>query len=288
MANRAASIHARLLNAARTSGEDFNRLLDRFAIERWLYRLSQSDAREQFCLKGAQLFRVWLDDAPRPTRDADFLAEGEQDLDGLRTLVQMISRVTVDDGMEFDAESVTIEEIREEASYGGVRARFIGHLGKARLTLQLDFGFGDVITPGAALAEFPTVLSDLPAPHLKTYPRETAFAEKLDAIAHYGMTNSRMKDYFDLYTLAGEGAIDAPTLGKAIAATFRRRGTPLPDGLPVGLTQDFASDAAKRTQWRAFVEKSRLTAPPLEVVVDLIATFSDGPFAMARTRQRNS
>lgn len=287
-ANRAASIHARLLNAAHASGEDFNRLVNRYAVERWLYRLSESDLCEQFCLKGAQLFLIWLGDLPRPTRDADFLARGSWTPDTLRAAVQAVCGIDADDGVSFDGASVTVQEIREEASYGGLRARCQGRLGNARLTVQLDFGFGDVVTPEAQVAEYPTVLTDLPAPHLRIYPRETAFAEKLEAMAHYGMANSRMKDYFDLFTLVEEGALDSGTLATAIAATFTRRRTSLPDGLPVGLTAEFASDPAKRTQWRAFLGKSGLGAPSLDDVVERIAGFSSAPLAAARRIQATS
>ena len=288
MANRAASIHARLLNVAQSTGDDFNRLLNRYAIERWLYRLSGSELREQFCLKGAQLFVIWLGDLPRPTRDADFLARGSWTPETLRTSVQSVCGIAVDDGVAFDVASVAVEEIREDASYGGLRARFQGRLGNARLSVQLDFGFGDVVTPEAQVAQYPTVLADLPAPHLLTYPRETAFAEKLEAMAQYGMANSRMKDYFDLYTLVEEGALDAGTLAAAIAATFARRGASLPDGLPTGLTQEFASDAAKRAQWRAFLGKSGVSAPSLDDVVERIAGFSGAPLAAARAIQTST
>lgn len=287
-ANRAASIHARLLNVARSTGDDFNRLLNRYAVERWLYRLSGSELREQFCLKGAQLFVIWLGDLPRPTRDADFLARGSWTPETLRASVQSVCGIAVDDGVAFDVASVTVEEIREDASYGGLRARFQGRLGNARLSVQLDFGFGDVVTPEAQVAQYPTVFADLPAPHLVIYPRETAFAEKLEAMAQYGMANSRMKDYFDLYTLVEEGALDAGTLAAAIAATFARRGTSLPDGLPTGLTQEFASDAAKRAQWRAFLGKSGVSAPSLDDVVERIAGFTGASLAAARAIQTNT
>ena len=281
-AGRAASFHARLLNLAKSRGDDFNLILNRYALERWLYRLSISEAREHLWLKGAMLFNLWFDSPHRPTRDADFLGFGEIDANALRDMVRKVSAIGTDDGMEFDPASVTVEEIREEARYGGLRVRVLGHLGKARCPLQLDVGYGDVVTPGAEEADYPTLLDDVPIPHLKVYPRATVVAEKLEAIASLGMANSRMKDYYDLHALALEGAIDADLLGEAIAATFGRRRTPLPDDLPVGLTAEFAGDVAKQTQWSAFLGKNRLAGLSLDEVVARISRFVRDPLDRAR------
>ena len=281
-AGRAASFHARLLNLAKSRGDDFNLILNRYALERWLYRLSISEAREHLWLKGAMLFNLWFDSPHRPTRDADFLGFGEIDANALRDVVRKVSAIGTDDGMEFDPASVTVEEIREEARYGGLRVRVLGHLGKARCPLQLDVGYGDVVTPGAEEADYPTLLDDVPIPHLKVYPRATVVAEKLEAIASLGMANSRMKDYYDLHALALEGAIDADLLGDAIAATFGRRRTPLPDDLPVGLTAEFAGDVAKQAQWSAFLGKNRLAGLSLDEVVARISRFVRDPLDRAR------
>lgn len=281
-AGRAASFHARLLNLAKSRGDDFNLILNRYALERWLYRLSISEAREHLWLKGAMLFNLWFDSPHRPTRDADFLGFGEIDANALRDVVRKVSAIGTDDGMEFDPASVTVEEIREAARYGGLRVRVLGHLGKARCPLQLDVGYGDVVTPGAEEADYPTLLDDVPIPHLKVYPRATVVAEKLEAIASLGMANSRMKDYYDLHALALEGAIDADLLGEAIAATFGRRRTPLPDDLPVGLTAEFAGDVAKQTQWSAFLGKNRLAGRSLSEVVAGISRFVRDPLNRAR------
>ena len=281
-AGRAASFHARLLNLAKSRGDDFNLILNRYALERWLYRLSISEAREHLWLKGAMLFNLWFDSPHRPTRDADFLGFGEIDANALRDMVRKVSAIGTDDGMEFDPASVTVEEIREEARYGGLRVRVLGHLGKARCPLQLDVGYGDVVTPGAEEADYPTLLDDVPIPHLKVYPRATVVAEKLEAIASLGMANSRMKDYYDLHALALEGAIDADLLGDAIAATFGRRRTPLPDDLPVGLTAEFAGDVAKQAQWSAFLGKNRLAGLSLDEVVARISRFVRDPLDRAR------
>lgn len=283
---RAASIHARLLNRAKERGEDFNLVLTRYAIERFLYRLSQMPAREAYWLKGALLFDLWFDVPHRPTRDADFLGFGPMDTDALTVTIREICTVPADDGMEYDPASISIEEIREDARYGGLRVRLVGRLGNARCTVQLDVGYGDAVTPGPEEIVYPTLLDDQPPPRLHVYPRATVVAEKLEAIVSLGMANSRMKDYFDLRALAHEGALDVGQLAEAIAATFARRQTPLPEGLPLGLSDEFAQDAMKRTQWKAFLNKNRLDAPALEVVITEVRRFVEEPLRLARQKLR--
>jgi Nucleotidyl transferase AbiEii toxin, Type IV TA system len=181
--------------------------------------------------------------------------------------------IEVADPMTFDGASITIEQIREDARYGGLRVRITGLLGKARCSVQLDIGYGDAVTPGPEEIECPTLLSDHPAPRLRAYPRATVVSEKLEAIVNLGITNSRMKDYFDLRALAREGAIDGVDLTAAIIATFERRTTAIPDELPIGLSDEFARDAGKKAQWKAFLGKNRLDAPSLEEVEAEVREF---------------
>lgn len=281
----AASIHARLLNRAKARGEDFNLILTRYALERFLYRLSMVPAREAYWLKGAMLFDLWFDVPHRPTRDADFLGFGPMDTEALASTISEVCGVVVDDGMVYDADSITVEEIREEARYGGLRVRLLGLLGNARCVVQLDVGYGDAVMPGPEEAVYPTLLDDQPPPRLRVYPRAAVVAEKLEAIVSLGMANSRMKDYFDLRALAREGALDARQLADAIAATFQRRGTDVPVEVPLGLSNEFARDAAKRAQWKAFLSKNRLEAPTLDEVVEEVRRFVAEPLALARKRQ---
>lgn len=279
----AASVQARLLNRAKACGEDFNLVLTRYAIERFLYRLSLAPAREVYWLKGALLFDLWFDVPHRPTRDADFLGFGPADTAALAATMREICGVTVDDGMAFDSATITIDEIREEARYGGLRVRLLGRLGNARSTVQLDVGYGDVVTPGPEEAIYPTLLDDQPAPRLRVYPRAAVAAEKLEAIVSLGMANSRMKDYFDLRALAHEGVLDVRLLSDAIAATFQRRGTAVPVEVPLGLSDEFARDAAKRAQWKAFLGKNRLNAPTLDEVIGEVRRFVTEPLRLARS-----
>lgn len=270
---KAASIRARLLNRAKERGEDFNLLLTRYATERFLYRMSVSQVRNQFFLKGALLFDLWFDVPHRPTRDADFLGFGPAEAAVLADTVRAICAIEFDDGMVYDAGTVSVGEIREEANYGGLRVKLLGLLGKARITLQLDVGYGDAVTPGPTETDLPKILDDLPAPRLIVYPRESVIAEKLEAIASLGIANSRMKDYFDLLALQREGRFDPSQLPRAIAATFRRRRSKIPSGLPVGLTREFALDETKQKQWKAFLAKNQLEAPPLEEVIDKLGDW---------------
>ncbi len=282
---RAASIHARLLQRARTRGEDFNLILTRYALERFLYRLSLAPAREAYWLKGAMLFNLWFDVPHRPTRDADFLGFGPMDIDVLTETVREVCAIVVDDGMVFDPDSVKVEEIREDARYGGLRVRLLGKLGSARCSVQLDIGYGDAVTPGPEEAVYPTLLDDQPAPRLRVYPRASVVAEKLEAIVSLGMANSRMKDYFDLRALAQEGALEVGQLADAITATFERRGTAVPLDLPLGLSDEFAQDAGKRAQWKAFLGKNRLDAPTLDAVVEEVRRFVMGPLKLAQQKK---
>lgn len=261
--SRAASIRERLLNLARARGEDFQLLLDRYAVERLIYRLSVSPEREQFLLKGALLFNLWFDAPHRPTRDADLLGFGAPEAERIATVVRQWCAIDCDDGIAYDGATLAVEPIREEASCGGLRVMLRATLGNARCTVQIDVGFGDAVTPAPVEMTYPGLLDDLPAARIRVYPRETAFAEKFETIVVLGIANSRMKDYFDLLMLVREGALDKKSLGQAIAATFKRRSTPLPAEMPLGLSAEFAQDAQKRAQWAAFLTRNRLTAPAL-------------------------
>jgi len=267
MNNRAASIRARLLNVAKAQGVDFNQVLVRFALERILYRLTQSPHADRFLLKGALLFTLWYDMPHRATRDADLLGFGASDLESVAQVFREIAAIAVDDGIVFDPASVSVEEIRKEAGYGGVRVVIAGELAKARCKTQIDVGFGDAVTPGSVDSVYPVLLADMPAPQLRAYPTYTVVAEKLHAIALLGMTNSRVKDYFDLSVLLQRETFDADLLAQAIKATFERRGLAVPTELPIGLTDEFAHDPSRQALWHAFIRKNELNSEPLATIV---------------------
>jgi len=267
MTNLAASVRARLLNVAKAQESDFQQVLVRFALERILYRLTQSPHADRFLLKGALLFTLWYDMPHRTTRDVDLLGFGASDLNSVARVFREIAAIAVDDGIVFDPASVTVESIRKEAGYGGVRVVVAAELARARCKTQIDVGFGDAVVPGPVDSVYPVLLEDLPAPRLRAYPTYTVVAEKLHAIALLGMANTRLKDYFDLSVLLQREVLDADLLAEAIHATFERRGMAAPTELPVGLTDEFAQDPSRQALWQAFLKKNGLALEPLRDIV---------------------
>ena len=266
----AASIRAKLLNIAKAENTDFNQVLVRYALERLLYRVSQSEYSDQFLLKGALLFTLWYDMPHRPTRDADLLGFGDSDLKSIENAFREISSIQVDDGIFFDPDSVVVEEIRKEAGYAGARVLITAELAKAKSKTQIDIGFGDAVTPHPIDAIYPTLINDMPAPQLRVYPIYTVAAEKLHAIALFGMTNTRLKDYFDLQVLLDREQFDMLTLAEAISATFTRRGMPVPTEVPTGLTEEFANDPTRQKLWEAFIRKNDIKPMSLNKTVGQI------------------
>ncbi|HEX8674359.1 MAG TPA: nucleotidyl transferase AbiEii/AbiGii toxin family protein [Longimicrobium sp.] len=274
--NVAASIRQRLLNHAHAQGRSFDLVLTRFGLERLLYRLSRSAHGNEFVLKGAMLFQAWTELPNRPTRDLDLLGCGDETIEHLARVFREICAQRDDevDGLVFDVASVRATEIRENQEYGGVRVTFTTHLAGARIPLQVDIGFGDVVTAGPVQIEFPTLL-DLPAPVLAAYSRESVVSEKYQALVELGIANTRLKDFFDLYVLSDRFLFDGLILVEAIRATFVRRGTALPDGIPTGLSDLFAQDRAKQAQWTAYIRKGKLGGAPhgLEPVILRLREF---------------
>ncbi len=248
-----ASVRHRLLNVAREQEVDFEPVLQRYAIERFLYRVSASDEVDRFTLKGAALLRMWTGQELRPTRDIDFLARGARDEAAIRTALRAVCRIPCrEDGVVFDPATISITSIRIDQPDGGLRVRIRGGLGRVRLAVPVDIGFGDVITLGRREDDYPTLL-DLPAPRLWTYPRETMIAEKFHAMASLGDRNSRVKDLWDVACLARRFAFDGDTLRTAIAETFRHCGTSFTGGRPTALRAGYYDDheAPERGQrWR--------------------------------------
>jgi predicted nucleotidyltransferase component of viral defense system len=222
-----ASVKQRLLNFAKEKGEVFNFVLTRYALERLLYRLSVSPYKDKFLLKGAFLFTVWFDVIQRPTRDLDLLGFGAQDIAGLEKIFVSLCKIESEDGLIYLAETVKGGEIREGEEYQGVRLIMTAMLGKARIPLQIDVGFGDAVIPQPQEETIPVIL-DFAAPKLKIYPKYTVVAEKFEAMVKLGIANSRLKDFWDLRFLANKFEFDGEVLQQAITATFARRRTKLP------------------------------------------------------------
>ncbi len=268
--NLSASILARLLTLAKQRGDDYSLLLNRFALERLLARVSLSPHAERFLLKGALLFALWYDTPHRPTKDADLLGFGPDDEANLIATFREVAAMDLGDGIVFDPDSVKADAIREDNTYGGTRITLVARIGSARCALQIDVGFGDAVTPGPQTVAYPTLLGDFPAPTLRVYPVYTVIAEKYQAMVMLGQANSRMKDFFDLTVIAQRTNLDGATLAAAIAATFARRQTVLPTERPLALTKQFSEDVAKRRQWQAFLNKNHIAAASLSDTVALL------------------
>jgi hypothetical protein len=280
-----ASVHNRLLNHARKSKDEPQLVLMRYGLERLLYRLSRSDNASEFVVKGALLFLVWTGEPHRATKDLDLLALKSNSTAHLEKVFREVCKLSVeDDGLVFLADSVSVEPIRENDIYQGVRVTLEARLGNARIPLQVDIGFGDVVTPKAGRITFPTLL-DFPAPKVAVYPKETAIAEKFEIMVKLGVANSRMKDYYDIWALSREFDFDGAQLSDAIRATFRRRKTVLPADFPVALSSDFSGNASKQHQWGAFIKRGRLriSEGDLEKVVETIRGFLGPAVAAARS-----
>jgi predicted nucleotidyltransferase component of viral defense system len=280
--NLAASVRARLLNHARSTGLRFDLVLNRYALERLLYRLSRSGAAHRVVLKGALLMMTWLEEPHRGTRDLDLLGFGDPDPDRLVEVFRKVMAAEEDDGLVFDTEALRSLPIRADMAYGGVRLRTTATLDGAKIPIAIDVGFGDALEPGAVVIDYP-VLLDMPSPRLRAYARETVIAEKFEAMVALGRANSRMKDFYDIWVLSRLFEFDHERLARAISATFARRGTVVPDNSPEAFSADFAKDAAKQAQWRAFSAELDTTPPNLEVVLADLSRFLMPIAARART-----
>ena len=274
----------RLRTLSRTRGQPFDLLLIRYVLERLLYRLSMTDYRDRFVLKGAVLMTTWFENPFRPTRDLDLLGFGERAPDALLTIFRDICAIELDDGVAFDADALAVSLIREETDYGGLRLETVARLNKTKVKVSIDVAFGDATEPGLEEQDLP-VLLDQPPPHLKTYARETVIAEKFQAMVALGRANSRMKDYYDIWMLAKTHAFTGDGLATAIAATFERRETAIPATVPDGLSEAFATDVAKQRQWNSFAANIGAAPPDLQIIIADLSAFLM-PQAEAALRRR--
>lgn len=218
----AGTVHRELLTVAREHKADFNAILTQYAIERLIARLARSTESQRFVLKGAMLFRIWTGELQRPTKDVDFLGYGTPSLTSVTKAVHTIVSIESNDGLQFATESIFAEDIREEQDYDGVRVTLRAHLAHVPITVRIDVGFGDAVTPDAEKRLFPTLLGH-DAPSIFTYPPETSVAEKVEAMCALGIINSRMKDYHDVVLISRRFEFDGETLARALQATFARR-----------------------------------------------------------------
>jgi len=253
--NIAASARQQLLNKSREEKRPFQELLQYYAMERFLYRLSQSAHNRCFTLKGALL--LWPMQGPdiRPTRDIDMLGQTSNNPEAVLAQVRdMMTTEVVDDGLSFDSNTLRAETITEDADYQGLRVTFAGFLGNARIPMQLDIGFGDIVFPLPSWQTLPALL-DFPTDKILCYTPESSIAEKFQAMVNLGELNSRMKDFYDIWLLSRQYAFTLANLSGAVERTFANRNTELPKASPFSST--FMT--IKQPQWQAF--RKRLGQP---------------------------
>lgn len=272
--NITASILQRLKNYSEVQRENRGLTITNYAIERFLYRFSISQYASQFVLKGAQLFRIWTDVSYRPTRDLDLLSFGNPDIAELEEIFRQVCIVESDiqDGIVFLPETVKGEAIREENKYDGIRIKLEFRIGRTGEFMQIDIGFGDAVNPPATEIQFPSIL-EMPPAKFNAYCQDTVIAEKVEAMVSLGYANSRMKDFYDVYTLSIKFHYDGTTLKDTIQSTFSRRNTEIPNKLPLAFSKEFSQDPLKQTQWNAFMKRNSLDSIDLAQAVERIAIY---------------
>jgi len=267
--NMNASVKARLKNIAKEYKKTFNLILQLYMQERLLYRLSVSEYKDNFILKGGLFLFSMTGFTGRPTRDIDFLAyQILNDMESIKEIFKNICKIKYNDGVVFDSDSVLVEEIRKEAEHKGVRVKLTGYLGKAKEILWVDIGFNDIVVPEVITADYP-VLLDMDYPKIKMYSFESVVAEKFEAIVSLGELNSRMKDFYDIFILLSEKKFNRDILQNAIVETFKRRGTDILKFDQV-FKKEFIEDDNRINQWKLFLKKIVHQNIEFEYVMDAI------------------
>lgn len=288
--NVAASILARLRNQSQKMERPFAEILQYFAMERFLYRLSKTGYADKFILKGGLMFYVWDLPLRRPTRDIDFRGYVSSTRKTLLKIVNDVIAVSVpEDGIVIDPESVSVEETQIDADYRGIRVKMTALLERSRIPLQIDIGFSDDLSAKAETVEYPAILPDLKAARMKAYPKETIIAEKFHAMLRHGNLNSRMKDYYDIWLISKTFEFESHSLQKALETTFRNRVTDLPVERPSSLSAEFAS--ANHTRWTNFLGKMNLEASEsanLISIMDQIWKFLADPLQASLSRTKST
>ena len=269
------SVRAKLQNKARETNRTFAEMLKYYSMERFLYRFSQSKYVDKFVLKGALLFTVWQIPERRSTLDIDFLAHFDDQVAAIETVMKDVCNVSVvPDGLKFDSTTVQGRKIKEDADYEGVRVKFICFLDRARIPIQIDVGFGDIIYPKTNAIEYPVIL-DFPKPHLKGYPVESVISEKFEAMIKLGLLNSRMKDFYDIWLMMRQFDFKGSNIAKALIKTFKHRKTILPTGRPLFDEEISDEKSDRQTLWIAFLRKSDIKHAPdkLSIISKEIENF---------------
>lgn len=285
--NFAASVRARLSTEAKRRNTDFQLILQRYAAERFLYRMSVSQHRARFVLKGAMLFVLWDEATARPTRDLDLAGYWANDAESLAEAIREICSIVHDeDGLAYSLATMTVEPIRVADQYHGFRIQLDVLLAGAKIPFQIDVGFGDAVVPEPVDVDYPTLLNGV-APNVRAYPREVVIAEKLHAMVIHGEANSRYKDFYDLFVLSTRYAFSGETLASAIQATFLRRHAPNLEPWPMALTTAFYANARRSEQWMRYLQRTKLGADvpaDFAIIGERIQTFLDPPLRAATRR----
>lgn len=265
------SVKAKLLNLSKAEGIPYQPLLIRYIQERLLYRLAQSKYKHRFYLKGGALLYAHEQFKARPTLDIDFLGNSiANDKKIIKKAFSEICDISCEkDGIHFDTNTIGTEEINENRIYKGIRLHVMARLDTVRQKIAMDIGFGDIITPDPQELEYPLLLDDLPSVNIMAYSLETVVAEKFQAMIELSENNSRMKDFYDLYTLLHSNTIDSNWLEKAIHATLKNRKTTYEENHPL-FSNDFPTNPQFQMLWKAFMKKIGKTAPDFETVICLI------------------
>lgn len=263
LTNVAGSIRARLLNHARRQGEDFQRVLTRYAIECLLVRLSRTEAAQDYILKGAMLFAAWPAQAHRPTIDLDLLGHGDSHSTAIHHVFATVFQVDVpEDGIAFDTTTLRVVPARADEQYQGARLTVRAALGSAMIPVQVDIGFGDHVHPSPVREVFPRMLTDLPQARLLMYPPETVIAEKFEAMLRFGLSNGRIKDFYDIWLAIQLFDLQLSNLVEAVRGTLLRRQTPFPTDTPDGLTAAYVARVNEKGLWTGFLRRTPPTLTP--------------------------
>ena len=267
--NLSESILERLKNLARQTKRRTDELLRYFAIERFLYRLSESQHCNKFFLKGGLMLRAWQLNEHRPTLDIDLLGKTKNNAQNLQRIVQDIcGQEVIRDGITYETDGLRITEIQVDGDYLGARILFRAKLHSAKIPMQLDIGFSDLIFPKPCSIAYPALL-EFPAPKLRGYTAESVIAEKFEAMAKLGLVNTRLKDFYDIWILLKGFSFRGESLQGAMQATFDRRKSSL-DRLPDSLSKEFYSDPAHIKRWQKFLQQMEF-----ENAIELTMVISD-------------
>ncbi|MBI5839124.1 MAG: nucleotidyl transferase AbiEii/AbiGii toxin family protein [Chloroflexi bacterium] len=286
--NIAASIQAKLQNKAHESGRPFNEILQYYGMERFLYRLSKTPHVNDLILKGGLMFYSLGIPMRRTTRDIDFLGISENaQRDILSIFRDALSVPFPEDGVLFDAKTLRFSQTQVEANQGGIGITFVGNLGKMRLPIQADVGFSDELASDVLSMDYPVLLTGMERPRIKGYPPESIISEKFYAMVRFADTNSRWKDYYDIYLLTDTFEFESQSVANAIRSTFGNRPAELKDQIPYGLRESFA--IAKQKDWALFLRKSKLENKSIEnlaMIVNRIWRFLAYPLSEIQTGEK--